>query len=371
MKAQPTNRMLIDENPLMVLPSLVRLVGLERAIILQQIHYTLRQPRSGKNIQGFHWIYNTAEEWSRDHFPFWKPDTIRKLLKSLEKDGYVIASQFDKARWDRRKYYRIDYELLNSHLSEAEESPQEPESDAGSIRNPMPDEPEAGAGSEPESDAASLTETSPEIFSETTATTIGQHTGEQSAIAVDGVALIRKELVSSGVQHGDRLEEAVKRLAQRPDGDLIARLIAQGVALRAERELICGRPLANPAGLIIKTILSYPLDEPVQTEASVDAALDVERKALERAKHAQQHRGKSVRRQQVEYTEGDRRASDERARRQLEELEAGRRATVGDRLREYQERLSKAQTDTQRQYWRGMIDSLGVNKAGIQQGDGK
>jgi hypothetical protein len=167
---------------------------------------------------------------------------------------------------------------------------------------------------------------------------------------------VRKELTSAGVQHGERLDEVVKRLGTRPDGALIARLIAQGTALRAEREMFCGRPLANPAGLVIKTCLSYPLDEPLQTEAGVEAALETERRALERAKTAKQRSGKSFRREQVpDSTDAERKAANEKAGKELQVNMAKHLEAAQARLRTAQERLDKEQNGDKRKYWQDMI----------------
>ena len=111
---------LIDEYPLMVLPTLVKLLGLEQAIVLQQIHFHLSTPKSGKEINGHKWIWNTYEQWQED-FPFWKERTIRKWICRLEKKGYLLSSQFDMTEWNARKYYRINYDFLDKSITELEQ----------------------------------------------------------------------------------------------------------------------------------------------------------------------------------------------------------------------------------------------------------
>lgn len=99
-------RLLIDERPLTVLPSLVKTVGMERAVILQQIHWLLQSPNNGFEHDGARWVWGSYEEWCADYFPFWEADTLRKHIVKLEKDGYVISAQI--RGFDRRKAYRID-----------------------------------------------------------------------------------------------------------------------------------------------------------------------------------------------------------------------------------------------------------------------
>lgn len=103
--------LLIKEPPLIVLPSLARLIGLNEAIILQQLHYWLDNQKAGAMRNGQKWIFNTYEEW-QENFPFWSISTIQRIFSNLEKNGIVVAAQLDAKSRDMRKYYRIDYDKL-------------------------------------------------------------------------------------------------------------------------------------------------------------------------------------------------------------------------------------------------------------------
>jgi len=104
------SKLLIDDHPLQVLPDLAVAVGLNEAIVLQQLHYWIR--RSTNIIEGHHWVYNTYEEWQAQ-FPFWSVSTIQRIFTSLEKGGVLIAQKHNIQNWDQRKWYRIDYDVLN------------------------------------------------------------------------------------------------------------------------------------------------------------------------------------------------------------------------------------------------------------------
>ncbi len=104
------SRLLINEPPLQVLPSLAVKVGLNEAIVLQQIHYWL--DRSKTSVNGHLWVYNSVPEW-RTQFPFWSDDTIGRALKSLRARGVVVAEQLSPDARDRSLYYRIDYSVLS------------------------------------------------------------------------------------------------------------------------------------------------------------------------------------------------------------------------------------------------------------------
>lgn len=105
------SNLLLDERPIMVLPKLACEIGLNEAIILQQIHYWLQK---SKNIEAGHkWIYNTYNAWQKQ-FPFWSIPTIRRTITSLEKKGVIVTGNFNKAGFDKTKWYRIDYQKLES-----------------------------------------------------------------------------------------------------------------------------------------------------------------------------------------------------------------------------------------------------------------
>ena len=102
--------LLISEPPLQVLPSLAVKVGLNKAIVLQQFHYWLQ--RSNNIRDGYKWIYNSFPNWNKQ-FPFWGLNTLKRAVNGLEKDGYLITANYNKAGFDRTKWYRIDYSKLN------------------------------------------------------------------------------------------------------------------------------------------------------------------------------------------------------------------------------------------------------------------
>lgn len=102
--------LLINEPPLQVLPSLAKEIGLNEAIVVQQIHYWIRISRNEKD--GFKWVYKTFAEW-KEEFPFWHINTIKRTIKKLEDDEIIFSSKtLNKAGYDRTKWYRINYEKL-------------------------------------------------------------------------------------------------------------------------------------------------------------------------------------------------------------------------------------------------------------------
>lgn len=103
------NKLLIDDYPIQVLPKLAERIGLNEAIILQQMHYWLNQ--SKHSHEGKKWIYNSYKSWE-EQFPFWSNVTIRRTISSLEKQGLLYTGNFNKAGFDKTKWYSIDYSTL-------------------------------------------------------------------------------------------------------------------------------------------------------------------------------------------------------------------------------------------------------------------
>lgn len=106
-----TSSLLINEPPLLVLPSLAKAIGLNEAIITQQLHYWLENQKAGVERDGFKWVFNTYDEW-QENFPFWSVSTIKRVFLELEEKQVVISAQLDAKSRDMRKYYRLNYELL-------------------------------------------------------------------------------------------------------------------------------------------------------------------------------------------------------------------------------------------------------------------
>lgn len=121
-----SSRLLIDEEPLQVLPSLAVAVGINEAVLLQQTHYWLKIAAKTNDPRKFHeerwWTFNSYEEW-HDQMPWVQPRTIRALACKLERLGVLVSRRFNSAQRDQRKWYSIDYEKLDALLSPTDTPP--------------------------------------------------------------------------------------------------------------------------------------------------------------------------------------------------------------------------------------------------------
>lgn len=107
------SKLLINEPPLQVLPTLAKAIGLNKAIVLQQMHYWLGIAKIGKvDDQGVKWIRNSLPEWV-DNFPFWSEKTIKRIIDSLVEDDIIKRNdRLNKYPQDRTRWYTINYGIL-------------------------------------------------------------------------------------------------------------------------------------------------------------------------------------------------------------------------------------------------------------------
>ena len=109
------SKLLIQESPLTFQSSLAVAIGINEAIVLQQIHYWLSNSKNkGYEQDGYKWVYNTYAEWKETNFPFWSENTIQRIFTNLEDMGLVVSIQPMKGKYDRTKYYRIEYTKLEA-----------------------------------------------------------------------------------------------------------------------------------------------------------------------------------------------------------------------------------------------------------------
>ncbi|WP_109064365.1 replication protein RepO [Aggregatibacter kilianii] len=105
------SKLLINEQPLQVIPSLAKAIGLNEAIFLQQLHYFLRISKN--RADGRSWVYNTIKDWQAE-FSFWSLKTVQRTIENLEKMGLILSTdKFNKMKMDKTKWYSIDYEKLS------------------------------------------------------------------------------------------------------------------------------------------------------------------------------------------------------------------------------------------------------------------
>jgi len=95
---------ILPERPIVLLPKLATAIGLNQALMLQQIHWLCAETQFGKEHKERRWIFNTPEGWQK-WFPFWSQSTIRRTLEELRQNGLILAEQLEGNM--RPMFYRI------------------------------------------------------------------------------------------------------------------------------------------------------------------------------------------------------------------------------------------------------------------------
>ena len=101
--------LLTIKRPLVINPQLAVVVGLNEAIVLQQLSYWLGNEGSGVYENDKKWVYNTYKDW-QEQMPFFSERTIQRAILSLEEKGIILSAMFNRGRGDRTKFYSIDYD---------------------------------------------------------------------------------------------------------------------------------------------------------------------------------------------------------------------------------------------------------------------
>src|SRR4051794_26967866 len=81
------SKLLIDESPLQVLPTLAKAIGLNEAIVLQQLHYVSLRTKDVRVADG--WVRQTLAEWAKDEFKFWSYATFSRTVDKLKAAGLI------------------------------------------------------------------------------------------------------------------------------------------------------------------------------------------------------------------------------------------------------------------------------------------
>ena len=94
-----------EESPLVFQKTVAEVLGLEGAIVVQQVYYLTCVRKVGKNHKGGKWVFYTYDGWRSEYFPFWSVQQIQRIFARLEAEGVIQSEQLDGG-FSRRKYYR-------------------------------------------------------------------------------------------------------------------------------------------------------------------------------------------------------------------------------------------------------------------------
>lgn len=117
------SHLLIEEHPIAFLPGLASAIGLNEAILLQQLHYELTSPvsKAGDHVpgrvfaqDGTPWIARTYDHWASGMLRMWTPEGIRKIFLKLKELKLIVMAPRNAAQWDNVNLVTIDREAVRA-----------------------------------------------------------------------------------------------------------------------------------------------------------------------------------------------------------------------------------------------------------------
>lgn len=120
------NTILCDDTiKIVITPKLEKILGRSAAVAIQQLHFCLSSnENNGKIYENRRWIYNTYEEWQKQHIPQYSAGTIQRAFTKLEEMKIIDSCQPEKKYGNRRKSYTINYDVINNLISQYDEKHQ-------------------------------------------------------------------------------------------------------------------------------------------------------------------------------------------------------------------------------------------------------
>ncbi|QMP85179.1 replication initiation protein [Flavobacterium phage vB_FspP_elemoE_6-9C] len=87
--------------------------GVELAIILENMQWWIAKNKANKKHfhQGSYWTYNSVKAFS-ELFPYWSVHQIGRFLRRLEDEGLIVSKNFNKAGYDKTKWYTVNDSLI-------------------------------------------------------------------------------------------------------------------------------------------------------------------------------------------------------------------------------------------------------------------
>ena len=82
--------------------------GVEGAVMLSNLIFWIEKNKANDKhfYEGRYWTYNSTEAFTK-LFPFWSRRQIQRILKNLKEQGAIEEGNFNKAGYDRTKWYTV------------------------------------------------------------------------------------------------------------------------------------------------------------------------------------------------------------------------------------------------------------------------
>lgn len=117
---QKQSKVLLNSAPMIVPVEIANALGLEQAMLLQQIHYwvqtKLENPQKFQDSkqQGHMWVYKSARQM-HEEMPFLGSESkIKRIIAELKQKMILVVDNFNKHPMDKTGWYRINYQALKN-----------------------------------------------------------------------------------------------------------------------------------------------------------------------------------------------------------------------------------------------------------------
>lgn len=92
--------------------------GVEEAVMLNNLYYwVLKNKANNKHFHdGYYWTYNSLKAFEK-LFPFWSKRQIERILNNLEKKKAIKTGNYNKAGYDRTKWYTITETVISIYAN--------------------------------------------------------------------------------------------------------------------------------------------------------------------------------------------------------------------------------------------------------------
>jgi len=112
-------------EPKLINTELACVIGLNEAIVLQQLHYWIEKNKTASvNVRdGRVWTFSSTQEYRDRDFPFWSINTVRRTFDSLADKEFIIKGNYNKLKINKTLWYAIDYDVLEKWIAENAHKP--------------------------------------------------------------------------------------------------------------------------------------------------------------------------------------------------------------------------------------------------------
>jgi hypothetical protein len=98
-----------DNHTLRLNRDLAKEIGRNQSIVFLQLDFLIAV--SNHVIDGRRWTYQSITDLE-ESFPFWKRSTINRAILSLVEQGLITVSNFNKAKYDKTRWFSINLEAV-------------------------------------------------------------------------------------------------------------------------------------------------------------------------------------------------------------------------------------------------------------------